>query len=387
MAAQNHFGRRIDEPPKSGLSRTPPIDDNSESTIAMTRKHFLHSLVLAALCPVTAAVADEKTGLLDVYWVDVEGGAATLIVTPAGESVLIDSGNPGVRDPERIHKTATAVAGRKQIDHLITTHFHIDHFGGAAELSQKLPIIHIWDNGVPDQNPDGNPSDTRFPIMIKPYKEIAAKQRHVITPDAELPLKQAGGTPLTIRCLAAMEKFTDKVVREKSPVDCASVPAKDKDGSDNRNSVALLISYGDFRFFVGGDMTWNTEAGLVCPADRVGGVDVYQVTHHGMDTSNHPLVVRTLAPTVSVMSNGTTKGCGPETFATLKGTPSVQAMYQVHKNLREDGHHNTADELIANHAKECAGHHVQMNVAADGKSYTLGIPASGHSRKFETKAK
>lgn len=344
-------------------------------------------LVLAVACPIAGALADEKTGTLDVYWVDVEGGAATLIVTPAGESVLIDSGNPGVRDPERIHKAATQVAGRKQIDHLITTHFHIDHFGGAAELGQRMPIANIWDNGVPEGNPDGNPNDTRFPIMIKPYKEIAAKQRHVIKPDVELPLQQAGGTPLTIRCLAAMEKFTEKVVREKSPVDCASVPAKAPDTSDNRNSVAMLISYGDFRFFVGGDMTWNTEAGLVCPVDRVGVVDVFQVTHHGQDSSNHPLVLKALAPTVSVMSNGTTKGAQPETMATLKATASIQAMYQVHKNLREDSHNNTAVEFIANHAKECAGHHVQMNVAADGKSYTLGIPASGHSRKFETKAK
>lgn len=353
----------------------------------MIPHRLFHSLALAAACPVASALADEKTGTLDVYWVDVEGGAATLIVTPAGESVLIDSGNPGVRDPERIHKAATAVAGRKQIDHLITTHFHIDHFGGAAELSQKLPIVNIWDNGVPERSPDGNPNDTQFPLKIKPYKEIAAQARHVIKPDAELPLKQTDGTPLTIRCVAAMEKFTEKVVREKSPVDCASVPAKAPDTSDNRNSVAMLISYGDFRFFVGGDMTWNTEAGLICPVDRVGVVDVYQVTHHGMDTSNHPLLVKALAPTVSVMSNGTTKGCGPETFATLKGTPSIQAMYQVHKNLREDGHHNTADELIANHTKECAGHHVQMNVAADGKSYMFGIPASGHARKFETRAK
>ncbi len=353
----------------------------------MPSHRLLHSFLFAAACPVSVALADEKTGTLDVYWVDVEGGAATLIVTPAGESVLIDAGNPGVRDPERIAKTATQVAGRKQIDHLVTTHFHIDHFGGAAELGQKIPIVNIWDNGVPETNPDGNPNDTRFPIMIKPYKEIAAKARHVIKPDVELPLTQAGGTALAIRCLAAMERFTEKVVREQSPVDCASVPAKTPDTSDNRNSVALLVSFGEFRFFVGGDMTWNAETGLVCPVDRVGVVDVFQVTHHGQDSSNHPLVVKTLSPTVSVMSNGTTKGAQPETMATLRATPSIQAMYQNHKNLRQDSHNNTADEFIANHDKECAGNHIEMKVAADGKAYTVAIPASGHSRKYETKAK
>ena len=139
--------------------------------------------VLLSGCLPLLALADETTGTLDVYWVDVEGGAATLLVTPAGETVLVDTGNPGVRDPGRIHKVAAEVAGRKQIDHLVITHFHGDHYGGAPELAQKLPIQHIWDNGVPETNPDGNPNDTRFPIMIKPYKEITAGERHVIKPD------------------------------------------------------------------------------------------------------------------------------------------------------------------------------------------------------------
>lgn len=338
---------------------------------------------VALLC--VAARADEKTGTLDVYWTDVEGGAATLIVTPAGEAVLVDTGNPGVRDPGRIHKTATELAGRKQIDHLVTTHFHIDHFGGAAELSQKFPILHVWDNGVPETNPDGNPNDTRFPIMIKPYKEMAVKERQVIEPDLELPLKQAGGTPFSIRCIAAREKVTGRVVREPGVVDCASVAAKQPDTSDNRNSIALLVTFGDFRFYLGGDMTWNTEATLVCPVDRVGEVDVYQVTHHGLDTSNNPLLVKTLAPTVSVMSNGTTKGCGAETFATLKSTPSIQAMYQIHKNLRSDGENNTADDHIANHGRDCDAHHIQMTVAPDGRTYTVAIPGSGHARSFDTR--
>jgi len=352
----------------------------------MSQLRLAHLLALAALCPFVAP-ADEKTGTLDVYWADVEGGAATLIVTPAGESVLVDAGNPGVRDPGRIARIAMEVAGRHQIDHLITTHFHIDHFGGAAELAQQLPIANIWDNGVPDNNPDGNPNDTRFPIMIKPYKEIPAKDRHIIKPDMELPLKKTGDAPLSIRCLAAKEQYTGKVIRETSPVDCASVPAKAPDTSDNRNSVVLLVSFGEFRFYIGGDLTWNTEAGLVCPSDRVGEVDVYQVTHHGLDLSNNPLVVKALAPTVSVMSNGTAKGCGAETITTLKNTPSIQAMYQIHKNLRNDGENNTADELIANLSKDCSGNHIQMTVSPDGKSYTLAIPATGHSRTFATRAR
>lgn len=331
--------------------------------------------------------ADEKTGTLDVYWADVEGGAATLLVTPAGETILVDSGNPGGRDAGRIVKLATEVAGRKQIDHLVTTHFHADHFGGAAGIAQRLPIINIWDNGVPGNDPDGNPDSTRFQNMIKPYKEIPAKERHIIKPDDEPSLKSSADLPLKIRCLAAKEQFTERAVRELPIIFCASVPTKDADTSDNRNSVVLLISFGDFRFYMGGDLTWNDEAKLVCPKDLVGPVDVYQVTHHGLDASNNPLVVRTLMPTVSVMSNGTRKGCGTETFATLKATPSIRAMYQIHKNLREDSENNTADEYIANLEKDCAANYIKMTVAPDGKSYTIAIPAKGRSREFKTTSK
>src|SRR5207344_3444337 len=113
-------------------------------------KTFLCGFCVVSLLACASAV--DRT--LDIYWNDVEGGGATLIVTPAGESVLIDSGNPGGRDAARIHKTATEVAGLKKIDHYITTHFHRDHFGGAAELATLMPIGQVYDNGIPDLNPD-----------------------------------------------------------------------------------------------------------------------------------------------------------------------------------------------------------------------------------------
>jgi len=166
------------------------------------------------------------------------------------------------------------------------------------------------------------------------------------------------------------------------------VPAKPEDLSDNANSVASLIELGGFRFLDCGDLTWNMEAKLVEPVNRVGTVDVYQVNHHGLDVSNHPVLVKSVAPTVSIMNNGHTKGCGPQTFATLKAAKSIKAMYQVHKNLRKDGDKNNAsDEHIANltNPKDCKALALKLSVAADGKSYTVFNPRNGHKRTFKTR--
>jgi competence protein ComEC len=352
--------------------------------------HCLRNLICVAALWAGAFCATGTTNAavkpLEIYWVDVEGGAATLVVTPSGESVLIDSGNPGGRDSARIHKVATRDAGLKQIDHLITTHFHIDHFGGAAELARLMPVINIYDNGIPDKDPDNNPDNERFLKAIKPYREIASSQRAVMHAGDRLQLKQADtGPKLSVRCLAARQNISTASAGSMTNPLCAESKAKEKDTSDNANSIVTLLEFGDFQLFIGGDLTWNVENQLVCPMNIVGVVDVYQVDHHGLDVSNNPLLVRSLAPTVSIMSNGTKKGCGADTFATLKSTPSIQAMYQIHRNLREDSQHNTAAELIANLEEKCQANDIRLTVDPSAKSYTVSIPANGHKRTFQTK--
>jgi beta-lactamase superfamily II metal-dependent hydrolase len=330
---------------------------------------------------VASATAGLKDGRLDIYWVDTEGGAATLIVTPAGEAILIDTGNPGRRDADRITQVVTKEAGLARIDHLITTHYHGDHFGGASFLAKNLPIGTLYDNGEFEGQVE-RPS--------KDYLALQCEKRVVINPGDSLPLKQAGeGAKLSLQCIGTRQKFIapmEGAADNTSP--CAALKTKDRDGSDNANSVVSLVAFGTWKFFDAGDLTWNREAELVCPKNLVGKVDVYQVTHHGLDSSNNPVVLQSLEPTVAVMNNGHTKGCMPEVFENLTATKSIQAIYQVHKNLRPDGEKsNTIAELIANaqEPQDCQGHFIKLSVARDGKSYTVSIPAHKHEREFRTR--
>lgn len=337
--------------------------------------------------------ADEKTRTLDVYWIDSEGGGSTLVVTPAGESVLIDTGNPGGRDPSRIVAAANA-AGRSKIEHVVITHYHIDHFGGAAEVAQQMPFGTIYQRAIPERDPDGR-AQSAFPLQIKPYREIQAS-RAPLTPGVVIPLKAAGrNSPrLELRCLAADQKFVEPTAAQRKKQNSLSgtTPAKPADTSDNANSAVFLLSFGPFRFFDGGDLTWNVEEKLVTPYNLAGAVDVYQTNHHGLEVSNNPVLVQSLEPTVVVMNNGPRKGGQPGAFAAIKSAKSVQAHYQVHKSYNVPAAENTADEFIANFedlrgpaAQKCGANLIKMSVAPDGKSYTISIPASGHSRTYKTK--
>lgn len=351
-------------------------------------------IVLAAFAAVAlasaSARADQKTKTLDVYWIDSEGGGSTLIVTPAGESVLIDTGNPGARDPARI-VAATRAAGLARLDHVLITHWHGDHFGGAAEVAQQIPFGTIHQRAIPAGDPDGR-AQSSFPVQIKPFRDIAAP-RSALAPGTMVPLK-SGATKLELRCLAADQKFVEPTaaqMKQKNPL-AGTVPPKPTDASDNANSAVFVLSFGAFRFFDGGDLTWNIEEKLVAPYNLVGAVDVYQTNHHGLEVSNHPVLVQSVEPTVVVMNNGPKKGGQAGTFAAVRAAKSVQAFYQLHKSHNVPAEENTATELIANHdnltgaeAAKCPANIIKMSVAPDGKSYTISIPSSGHARTFRTK--
>lgn len=347
-----------------------------------------------ALLTASAVFAGSKDKTLDIYWIDSEGGGSTLIVTPSDESVLIDTGNPGGRDSARIVAAAKA-AGLAKIDHLAITHWHIDHFGGAAEIAQQIPFGTIHERAIPEGNPDGG-APGRFPLLIKPYREIAAP-RATLAPGVTIPLKATPGSPkLELRVLGANQKFVEPTADQKKTQNplTGTVPNKADDTSDNANSAVFLLSFGGFKFFDGGDLTWNNEAKVVTPYNLPGVVDVYQTNHHGLEVSNNPVLVQSLEPTVVVMNNGPRKGGQMGTFAAMKAAAkSIQARYQIHKSFNNvPAEENAPDDFIANHgdlrgaeAANCPANLIKMSVAADGKSYTITIPATGHTRTYKTK--
>jgi predicted outer membrane repeat protein len=319
---------------------------------------------------------------LDIYFVDTEGGAATLIVTPAGESVLIDCGNPGARDAERIHKTAVA-AGLKQIDHLLITHWHLDHYGGVSRLSRLMPIVNYYDRGIPETLEEDKKN---FPLLIRDYKEASGGKSKTLKPGDVLPLKQKEGSPeVKLLCLCAGgEVIADKPGAPENPL-AKEHKAKPKDTSDNAKSLGFLLSYGDFRFLDLGDLTWNIEHNLVAPSDKIGPVDVYQVTHHGLDISNNPVLINTVRPRVAVMNNGAKKGGAIAVTTALRRSPEIKAIYQLHRNLSVGAAENTDPEFIANPDEKCQGEGIKLSVAADAKSYTLTVGSKGKPRRYVTR--
>jgi beta-lactamase superfamily II metal-dependent hydrolase len=340
--------------------------------------------VLARLC------ADETDHRLDIYWNDVEGGGATLIVTPAGESILIDAGNPGTRDPGRIHATAVQVAHRQRIDFFILTHFHVDHYGGAAQLATLMPIGQVYDRGIPDHDPDHSPSDALWIRLSAPYRTFAAGGRHRVTAGLVLPLRQADGAPaLSLTCVASGGRFIAAPPGTPPNPLAALNSHHDLPSTDNDLSSSWVLDFGPFRFYDGGDLTWNMEGALMTPVNRVGQVDVYQVDHHGLDLSNNPVLVHSLAPTISVMNNGPRKGTARPTLATLRSSPGIVDLYQVHKNLRPaDPADNTADAFIANFAGEpnhADAAYIKLSVDPTGRTYTVTIPATGLQRTYPTR--
>lgn len=341
---------------------------------------FSLALFLASRAPVQSA---EPSRGLDIWFIDTEGGAATLIVTPAGESVLIDCGNPGARDAERIHAVATKQAGLKQIDHLAITHWHSDHYGGASRLARLMPIANCYDRGIPESLDEDKKN---FPLLIQGWREASKGKSKTLKPGDVLPLKKSnGGQELKLLVLCAnQEVIPEKPGAAANPIAGDHKP-RPKDTSDNANSLGFLLQYGNFRFLDLGDLTWNIEHKLVSPSDRIGKVDVYQVTHHGLNISNNPVVIRTVEPRVAIFNNGARKGGHTDVMAELRRVPGIRGIYQMHRNLTVGASENAEPDFIANAEEKCQGESIKLAVAADGKAYAVTVGSKGKAKEYQTR--
>jgi competence protein ComEC len=341
------------------------------------------SILLLIIIPFFVSVVSTAPRALDIYFIDVEGGAATLIVTPAGESLLIDTGFPGDRDAGRIAHVALEVAGLKQIDHCVVTHWHRDHVGGVAPLSKLIPIKHFYDHGLPATIA----SDMQVE-NIEAYKLTTQGRSVTLKPGDQIQLQRSPRpvASVSVRVLAAGGMVLAEKAKEPQVRPCGqNFQPKPEDTSDNANSIGVLLVFGSFRFFDGGDLTWNVEDRLACPKNLVGPIDVFQVDHHGNDSSNNPVLVRSLDPRVAIIDNGPRKGAEAGTFATLSRLSGIEGIYQLHRNLGTTDKDNTTSGYIANEAEACQGNFIKLSVAPDTKSYTVTIPAKQIRRRYLTR--
>ncbi len=343
------------------------------------RKLWISSALVCLMF--TSVGSDAGNRQLDIHWVDVEGGAATLIVTPAGESILVDTGWPDERGAPRVAKVAKAI-GLQQIDHLITSHWHTDHFGGHARLAELLPVKNWYDHGFPEL-----PKNDITPALVEAYRKATGGKSIVLKPGDTIPLKQTRGAPrLSLQVVAGHGIVSGEKpdAPQTRPCDKGHA-AKHDDPSDNARSLAFVLKFGDWKFFNAGDLTWNVEHKLVCPTNLVGEVDLYQVTHHGADNSNHPAVLAALQPRVAVMNNGPKKGGVAASVQTIKATKSVEGFFAVHRNVNTGPADNADPTHTANEAEQCTAETIKLAVAVDGKSYTVTVPRKATIKTFKTK--
>lgn len=296
----------------------------------------------AALMLFAAVATAGAAPTLDIYYIDTEGGQATLFVSPGKQTVLVDTGFAGTRDPQRIQQALQA-ASASRIDYLIITHYHGDHVGGFAELAQRIPILNFVDHGPSVETAPPTPSKLAYDAASRSGSHIVAAVGY------KLPIR---GIDWTIVSSAGKVLATDirgaPGAGASNPY-CAGFTPKDiQAGPENGQSVGSLIEYGKFRTIDLGDLLWNKEAELMCPTNHIGTVDLLLTSHHGMSWSGSQVLVHGLRPRVAVMNNGVSKGGEVEAFEMLESSPRLENLWQLHWSANGLLEHNVAGKFIAN---------------------------------------
>lgn len=332
---------------------------------------FLSFVVLQCL----AANAPAKP--LQIYFIDVEGGQATLLLSPSGQSLLIDTGWPGYegRDADRIIAVSHQL-GLKQIDYVLITHYHRDHVGGVPQLVDGIKVGTFVDHG-----PNLEDSQVTRTDYAAYEKAIAGHAHVVVKPGWGLPIKG-----LEVRVVAAAgEHIADPLpgAGEENPY-CKSEPAPKSDDTENARSVGVLVTYGKFRFLDLGDLTKKKELELVCPNNMIGQVDLFLVSHHGMDLSNSKAMVWALHPRVAIFDNGARKGASPAAWQIVHDSPGLEGLWQLHYAAESDREHNVDPDRIANVKENCEGKYIKVSAENDG-TFTVTNQRTGVEKSYPKK--
>jgi competence protein ComEC len=330
--------------------------------------------VLSASSPCVAAASPKS---LQIYFVDVEGGQATLVVTPSGQSLLVDTGWPGSegRDADRI-LAAAHQAGITQLDYVLITHYHRDHVGGVPQLVDGIKVGTFLDHG-----PNLEDSEVTRTDYAAYEKAIAGHTHVVVKPGWELPIKG-----LQVQVLAAAGDHITKPLAGAGEANsyCGAEPAAAVDDSENARSVGVLITYGHFRFLDLGDLTKKKELEIACPNNLLGTVDLFLVTHHGADLSNPKALVWALHPRVAVIDNGPRKGSSPAAWQIVHDSPGLEDLWQLHYAEGSDRDHNVAENRIANVKENCEGKFIKVAAEADG-TFAVTNARTGEQKTYAKK--
>lgn len=336
---------------------------------------------------------------LDIYFIDTEGGQATLFVAPSGESMLVDtgfagnqgmpdatatnsSGAPITRDADRIGAVLKQ-AGIGVLDWMVISHYHGDHVGNAAELANRIPIRHFVDHGPFSVELQPNRSaafvaymgirDKARAITAKPGDKIpvAGLEVQVVSSAGELittPVQGAPGGGLP------------------NPL-CREAKLKDQDPTpENFESVGIVVRYGNFRLLDLADLTWNQEHALACPNNLLGTFDVFHTTRHGDPHAGAPQLVHAIRARVAVMNNGERKGGDPAYWQIVHDAPGLIDFWQLHRSAAGGADHNSPEQFLANINEIDHGHNLKMSVRADG-GFSMTNERNGFMREYPAKAK
>ena len=341
---------------------------------------FLPALLTALL----ALAQTQSAGGLRIYVVDVEGGGATLVIAPSGQSMLIDSGSPGPaaeRDSKRI-ADAMQAAGLTKINYLFTTHYDGDHVGGAPAANAVAHFDRFFDHGEMDPKWESNATGG---ARWDAYKAAAGGKRTTVNAGDTIPLDG-----LRVDVVASHGEVLKKAINGGGAKNtfCNPADAKPPNTTENSQSTGVLVSYRGFTFLDVGDLTWDKETDLACPVNKLGRVSLLLATHHGFfnDQSGAPALLYAIQPQVVIANNGPRKGMAANAYERIQKIKGLEGLWQSHLALANDAAHNTSDDMIANPeaSADCKGHWIRVDVGAN-RQYTVTNGRNGVSKTYRVR--